>query len=101
MNSLPLYPVQIYECVLNLILCAGLVLFINKNQKPGRVASLYICAYAVIRFTLEFFRGDHRDSFLGMTPSQNVAVFLMLPLGLALFFFFSYSGKLLKTSKEQ
>jgi hypothetical protein len=36
-----------------------------------------------------------------MTPSQNVAVFLMLPLGLALFFFFSYSGKLLKTSKEQ
>ena len=101
MNSLPLYPVQIYECILNLILCAGLILFINKNQKPGRVASLYICAYAVIRFTLEFFRGDHRDSFLGMTPSQNVALFLMLPLGLALFFFFSYSGKLLKTSKEQ
>lgn len=101
MNSLPLYPVQIYECVLNLLLCAGLTWFIGKNNKPGRVASLYITAYAMIRFTLEFFRGDHRDSFLGMTPSQNVALFLMLPLGLALFFFFSYPDKWWKTSKEK
>ncbi|MBR2425605.1 MAG: prolipoprotein diacylglyceryl transferase [Lentisphaeria bacterium] len=93
MNSLPLYPVQIYEFVLNILLCAGLILFMNKNDKPGRVSALYIAIYAVIRFILEFFRGDHKDSFLGMTPSQNVALFLMLPLGILLFFFFTHFCK--------
>lgn len=96
LHSVPLYPVQIYECVLNLILCGAMLFILKRNQKPGRVTALYLIGYAVIRFTLEFFRGDHTDSFLGMTPSQNIALFLMLPLGVALYFFFSY-----KKSKEQ
>ena len=41
--------------------------------------------YAVIRFMMEFFRGDHTSSFLGMTPSQNIAVWVMFPLGALIF----------------
>ena len=88
MHSLPLYPVQLYECVLNLVLCAVLVFLLRKNRKPGRIAALYLLAYAAIRFTIEFFRGDHTDSFLGMTPSQNIALFVMLPLGVLVYFLF-------------
>ena len=63
-------------------------ILLRKNRKPGRIAALYLICYAVMRFTLEFFRGDHTDFFLGMTPSQNIALFLMLPLGVLVWFFF-------------
>lgn len=88
LHSLPLYPVQLYEFVLNLLLSALLVFLLRKNRKPGRIAAFYLIAYAVIRFTIEFFRGDHTDSFLGMTPSQNIALFVMLPLGILVYFLF-------------
>ena len=88
LHSLPLYPVQLYECALNLLLSAFLVFLLRRNRKPGRVAAIYLIAYAAIRFTIEFFRGDHTDSFLNMTPSQNIALFVMLPLGILVYFLF-------------
>ena len=88
LHSLPLYPVQLYECALNLLLSALLVILLRKNRKPGRIAAVYLIAYAAIRFTIEFFRGDHTDSFLHMTPSQNIALFVMLPLGILVYFLF-------------
>lgn len=87
-TSFPVYPVQLYESVSNFILCGVLLFLLRKNRKPGRIAALYLICYAVMRFTLEFFRGDHTDFFLGMTPSQNIALFLMLPLGILVWFFF-------------
>ena len=86
LHSLPLYPVQLYECVLNLLLSVLLVFLLRKNRKPGRIAAIYLIAYAAIRFTIEFFRGDHTDFFLKMTPSQNIALFVMLPLGILVYF---------------
>ena len=88
LHSLPLYPVQLYECVLNLLLSALLVFLLRRNRKPGRIAAIYLIGYAAIRFTIEFFRGDHTDSFLNMTPSQNIALFVMLPLGILVYFLF-------------
>ena len=88
LHSLPLYPVQLYECALNLLLSALLVFLLRRNRKPGRIAAIYLIGYAAIRFTIEFFRGDHTDSFLNMTPSQNIALFVMLPLGVLVYFLF-------------
>jgi len=89
--SLPLIPVQLFEAGLNLLLCALLLIMFRYVKKGGQIAALYLIAYAVLRFSLEFMRGDHTDSVMGMTPSQSIALFLMLPLGIGLFL---YLGKI-------
>ena len=38
----------------------------------------------MIRFILEFFRGDNPELMLGLTTSQNIALFLMIPIGAVL-----------------
>lgn len=92
--SLPLHPVQIYEAVLNVILCVLLLLMFRYSKKAGQVASVYLICYAVMRFSLEFFRGDHTDSIAGFTPSQAIAL-VILPLGIALFAYFTKKSKMI------
>ena len=76
----PLYATQIWESAANFILCAVLLILCKKFRRPGQIAGIYIATYAVIRFLLEFFRGDNPELMLGLTTSQNIALFLMLPV---------------------
>lgn len=95
-SSLPLYPTQILECVLNLIVCLALCLILKKTKRRGVSAGLYLLGYAVMRFLLELLRGDvrgdHTITFTGLSPSQNIALFLMLPAGLAVLVY-AFSGR--------
>ena len=88
--SYPVYPVQLFESAANFILCAGLLVLLRFVKRKGIVAGVYFSAYAVIRFTLEFFRGDHTDSIIGFTPSQFIALFIMFPLGVGMILFFKF-----------
>lgn len=85
--SLPLIPVQLFEAAGNIILGTILLLLFRKVKKPGQIAALYFAAYGLLRFTLEFFRGDHKDFFLGFTPAQCIGLLIMLPCGLLAFWF--------------
>lgn len=77
-----LYPTQLWESFGNLVLCALLLLIFRKFRKPGQIAGIYMILYAVLRFSLEFFRGDERgEQILGLSPSQAIALFLMVPVG--------------------
>ncbi len=76
-----LYPAQIWESLANFILCAMLLILCKKFRRPGQIAGIYLITYAVIRFILEFFRGDNPELMLGLTTSQNIALFLMVPIG--------------------
>ena len=83
-NGVPLLPIQLIESGLNIILCAALVLYARKKRTKGRVIGLYLVIYAVMRFTLEFFRGDAIRGFvLGLSTSQFISV-LLLPIGIFL-----------------
>lgn len=83
--SLPVYPVQLFEADANFIFCAFiLMLFKFTGRKKGMIAGIYLIVYAFIRFTLEFFRGDHTDSIMGLTPSQFIAFAVTLPLGVGI-----------------
>ncbi len=79
--TLPLYPTQLWESAANLLICGLLLLLCKKFRKPGQIAGFYIIIYAVARFVLEFFRGDNPELLLGLTTSQAIALFLMLPAG--------------------
>jgi phosphatidylglycerol:prolipoprotein diacylglycerol transferase len=78
------HPTQIYESLFNLALYALLVAFFLRRKRPGTVFALYLVAYSVGRFTLEFLRGDDRAQWLGLSVAQVISVALFI-LGCALF----------------
>ena len=86
-ESMPLVPVQLYESLCNLVIGILLIWLLRKLKCPGRVGVVYLVAYAVMRFSLEFLRGDHTDHIGIFTPSQAVALFLMLPAAALLYWY--------------
>jgi phosphatidylglycerol---prolipoprotein diacylglyceryl transferase len=54
----PLYPTQLFEAILNLCNFLILMILYKKRKFKGQVFALYILNYSLIRFTVEYFRGD-------------------------------------------
>lgn len=69
------FPVQPLEALLNLGIC-GCLIYLSKKENGKKVlVPAYLCMYAVVRFTLEFFRGDeHRGIFSGVSLSQWISI---------------------------
>ena len=80
-------PVQLYESagdfvIFLILLCVVLVLY--RKQKPRFYLPLgiYFILYGVLRFVLEFWRGDEiRGIYGGLSTSQWISL-ILLPLGL-------------------
>jgi phosphatidylglycerol:prolipoprotein diacylglycerol transferase len=72
--NVPLHPTQLYESAGLLALC-GLLLALGR-RRPGQVFAVYLGGYALLRFTIEFFRGDPRGSVFGgaLSTSQLIAL---------------------------
>ena len=81
-GSEPVFPVQLFESAGNLLMCAILLLLLRKRKYAGMIGGTYLILYGVMRFLIEFMRGDHTDSILGLTPSQFIAVAVAIPLGI-------------------
>ena len=81
--GVPLLPTPLFEAGLNVLLCAALLCYVLRRPGKGyRALGLYLMAYAVERFTLEFWRGDAVRGFvLGLSTSQLISL-LLLPVGL-------------------
>ncbi len=81
--GVPLHPTQLYEAGLNFALFLLLHFASKKPHKEGKILVEYVLCYAVMRFFIEFFRGDFRGGFLlGLSPSQVIS---LLTVGAALF----------------
>lgn len=80
------HPVQVYEAGLNLIFFALLQLLFKRRRFPGQVFCAYLAGYAVLRSTVEVFRGDYPRSGLlaGLTPGQQTSI-LILAAGILLY----------------
>ncbi len=75
-NGVPLLPVQLFEAGGNLILSAVLVILFFKENPRLSLSGLYLICYGVMRFVLEFFRGDAiRGGFMGVSTSQWISIF--------------------------
>ncbi len=58
-TTLPLHPTQLYEALGELAIFLALVFWLRPRRRfPGQVLAAWIGAYAVLRTTVEFFRGD-------------------------------------------
>lgn len=91
--SVPLAPVQLIEAAGNVLLFFILLKLFHHVKKTGQIAAAYFSMYGIMRFLLEFFRGDHTDSIVGFTPSQFIGLFIMLPCGLICYLWFGRFGK--------
>ncbi len=80
------HPTQLYESSLDALLYAWLAWRYRRKRFDGQIFALYLIAYAVIRFTVECFRGDYDVRYLGgwAKPGQLVS-FPVLAIGLILY----------------
>ncbi len=84
LGSVSRFPVQLLEALINLVLFLFLFFYAKKPRKDGSLLGIYLICYSVIRFSLEFLRGDvERGILLGISTSQWISLFL-IPLGIFL-----------------
>lgn len=79
------HPTQLYEAAGNLIIFFVLNKILKSEHKKGYVFVWYMFLYSILRFIIEFFRGDDRGTFfLGMSPAQNISLVIFLTAALLL-----------------
>lgn len=76
--GIPLLPIQLIEAgLLVLLFAVQLILYIYRSH-AGRNTILYLIVYPILRFILEFFRGDtERGKFLWFSTSQWVSLMIL------------------------
>jgi phosphatidylglycerol---prolipoprotein diacylglyceryl transferase len=81
--NVELHPTQLYESFGSLVIALVLWVQLTKRRaQDGNVFWLYVLLYAVLRFGLEWLRGDDRGPTLGgLYPSQVIALIALLIAG--------------------
>lgn len=85
--GVPVHPTQLYESFLALGVFFFLLWLRHRQTFPGQMLGVYLLLAGVMRFIVEFFRGDERGPvlLLGMPSTQVVALGIMV--GAAFFLF--------------
>ena len=73
-ESLPVLPTQLFEAGANLLLFCALFLFYRKFGRG--TTALYLIGYAMIRFGMEYLRGDPRAAVGPFSISQTISLAL-------------------------
>jgi len=76
--GVPMLPVQLFESGSEIILALILFLLLRKNRTPGKIMGWYLVLYGIVRFLLEFLRYDYRGSFLLLSTSQFISLFMIV-----------------------
>lgn len=91
----PVHPTQLYEAAFLFILFGVLSYLLLKKHFRYNL-SVYLAAYAIFRFAIEFVRGDDRGAyFFGglLSPSQFWSI-IMLVLSVGVYFLTRYLDKI-------
>ncbi len=93
-------PTNIMEAFFLFVL-AGVLLWIGLSKKEKWGFPTYLICYGVWRFVIEFYRGDHRGSFIpGLSPSQFWSI-VMFIIGLCYIAFLILYPKLKQKPEEE
>jgi len=87
----PVLPTQLFEAASLLVLFALLLTLRlkDKSEVPGRNMGVYLAGYALIRFGMEYLRGDPRAAVGPLSISQTISV-VLLTLGLGVIVYHSF-----------
>ncbi len=86
------HPTQLYEAIFLFALCAICFLLVYKKNFKHNM-SLYLIAYGIFRFCIEFLRDDDRGQLIGnLSPSQFWSI-AMVGLGIGVYFLLEWAYK--------
>ena len=88
----PLWPAEIWEGQIDILIFVILLLFSSFNHAKGQVFVLYATLYSAARFCLEFLRGDYVNLTMGLKSAQMTS-FIVMIVGICLFIYFGYLDK--------
>jgi phosphatidylglycerol:prolipoprotein diacylglycerol transferase len=94
-------PVQLFEAA-GLFVLYGVLRSLQHPTllaRPGRLFGTYLMSYGVLRFILEFFRGDQTVWWAGLTLQQLISVAVVL-VGIGLFGQFRLVGQGRRTNRR-
>jgi len=88
-GSQPLWPAEIWEGQLDIVIFALLLMFRTTNHAKGQAFALYAMLYSIVRFFLEYLRGDYSNLVFGLFKSAQMTSLIVF---LAAFFIFIWLG---------
>lgn len=80
-NGVPLLPVQLIEAAAEFLLFFLLAWLARKKESGKTMFCIWLLSYGVLRFVLEFFRGDDYRGFLGTLSVSQVLSLSAVGLG--------------------
>lgn len=84
-NNIPLFPMQIVEAICNFIIFLIILITYKRFLYTYKSLALYLILYSIVRFILEFFRGDLiRGIYLSLSTSQWISIILFV-IGIIIF----------------
>lgn len=91
--NVPLYPTQLFDIAINLIILVTLYLVGKRQHFAGKLMLIYLMMYGVGRSINEMFRGDEERGFVFnglMSHSQLIALILIM---LSTYFWFRWKNR--------
>lgn len=88
----PLWPAEIWEGQIDILIFVALLLFSSFKHAKGQVFVLYAILYSAARFFLEFLRGDYVNLTMGLKSAQMTSLIVMI-VGVCVFIYLGYLDK--------
>lgn len=83
-QGIPIHPTQLYEAAGAFAILGLLLALRNRPAWRGRLAWLFLLCYGLLRFTVEFYRGDVRTMIGPVSMNQIIALVMALAGGITL-----------------
>lgn len=77
-TSLPVHPTQLYLALGMMIIAAILFVVFIKKKTHGLACASYFILYPLLRFPVEYLRGDTTFEFFGLSVSQTISLVLFV-----------------------
>lgn len=94
----PLWPAEVWECQGDLIIFCLLIWYSCFKHPKGTTFCLYIMLYSLLRFFLEFFRGDYGTYALDLKSAQITAL-IGFVIAAAFFIYFYFKNSVFEEPK--
>ena len=82
MAGIPVHPTEIYEALGDVAIFLGLTAYYRRKRFDGQIWWLYVLGYGILRFAIEFFRGDYATYYLGVFTLGHAIAAVMIIVAL-------------------
>lgn len=76
--GVPVHPTQLYEAAGNFTIFTVLTVYYRRKSFDGQIWWLYVLSYGVLRFGIEFVRGDYDVHYFGVFTIGHVIATVMI-----------------------